>query len=213
MMAYYLYRLLPYRADFATTMTDEERAAMHEHVEYWRSLLQDGKVLVFSPVADPTRSWGLAIVEGDEAELAALRAGDPALRAGVADADFLALPSPVVRPTEVPVGKAPTAAFAYMVIHSPRPEHREDLVAAMLDAGTRMVTHDECTEAGPWIDPSGQVIGWSAWTSRQAFESALPPGFDTIGDGVHPFETRPRQRFHLARIQRAEDHRRELAGQ
>ena len=96
-MSWYLYRLLPDRADFADTMTDAERAAMFAHVEYWRRPLDEGRVLIYSPVADPQHSWGLAIVQADStAELEELRAGDPAVRAGVADADFLLLPMPVV---------------------------------------------------------------------------------------------------------------------
>ncbi|HEY3556560.1 MAG TPA: hypothetical protein VGL05_03835 [Kribbella sp.] len=101
-MAHYLYRLLPHRLDFATTMTDEERAVMQQHVSYWRGHLDDGKVLIFSPVADPARSWGLAIVEADEEGMSTLRAGDPAVLAGIADADFLVLPAPTVRAPVTP---------------------------------------------------------------------------------------------------------------
>jgi hypothetical protein len=34
----------------------------------------------------------MAVVDGEEAELSDLRAGDPAVRSGFADADFLPLP-------------------------------------------------------------------------------------------------------------------------
>jgi hypothetical protein len=96
-MSWYLYRLLPDRADFADTMSDSERAAMLAHVEYWRGPLQEGRALIYSPVADPEHSWGLAIVKADSpAELEELRAGDPAVRTGVAEADFLLLSMPVV---------------------------------------------------------------------------------------------------------------------
>jgi len=54
-------------------------------------------VLIFAPVADPVRSWGLAIVRAEtEAELAELRANDPALLAGIGEIDYLLLPSAVV---------------------------------------------------------------------------------------------------------------------
>jgi uncharacterized protein YciI len=96
-MSWYLYRLLPGRADFATTMNDDELAAMMAHVDYWRGPLDEGRVLIYSPVADPEHSWGLAIVRAESlAELEELRASDPAVLAGVADADFLELPMPVV---------------------------------------------------------------------------------------------------------------------
>ena len=65
---------------------------MGEHVSYWRTHLETGRVLAFGPVADPSRSWGFAIVEGEPDELAELRAADPAVLAGIADADYVPLP-------------------------------------------------------------------------------------------------------------------------
>jgi hypothetical protein len=103
MVTWYLYRLLPHRPDFAATMTQQETAAMMEHFAYWRGHLDAGRVLVFSPVADPERSWGFAVVSAEPDELADLRAGDPAVKAGYADADFLLLPTPVI------AGAAPSA--------------------------------------------------------------------------------------------------------
>jgi uncharacterized protein len=55
-MSWFLYRLLPHRRDFDSTMTDAERDAMGAHVAYWRGHLEAGKALIFSPVADPDRS-------------------------------------------------------------------------------------------------------------------------------------------------------------
>jgi hypothetical protein len=91
-MSWYLYRLLPHRADFARTMTVPERAAMVAHVAYWSELQKTGAALLFSPVDDPVRSWGMAVVQGDEDAVRQLRDGDPAVVAGVAEADFLLLP-------------------------------------------------------------------------------------------------------------------------
>ncbi|WP_205474671.1 YciI family protein [Nocardioides sp. SYSU D00038] len=98
-MSWFLYRLHADRPDFAATMTEEEAATMMAHVEYWRGPLDEGRVLIYSPVADPEHGWGMAVVEADdEAELDALRAADPAVLAGVATADYLHLPVPVVAP-------------------------------------------------------------------------------------------------------------------
>lgn len=70
---------------------------MLAHVEYWRGPMAEGRVLIYSPVADPDGSWGLAVVQADsEVELEALRAGDPAHLADVGDVDWLLLPMPVV---------------------------------------------------------------------------------------------------------------------
>jgi uncharacterized protein len=96
-MSWYLYRLNAHRPDFAQTMTDAEMAAMTAHVEYWRGPSDEGRVLLYSPVADPEHSWGLAIVQAEsEEELEELRAHDPAHLAGVGTIDWLLLPMPVV---------------------------------------------------------------------------------------------------------------------
>lgn len=56
----FLFRLIPPRADFAQTMTDAERHAMDGHTEYWRALLDAGRVVVYGPVADPEGCGGWA---------------------------------------------------------------------------------------------------------------------------------------------------------
>lgn len=102
-MSWYLYRLQAHRPDFAQTMTDTEMATMERHVEYWRGPFEDGRVLIYSPVADPDGSWGLCIVRAEsEDELAALRDGDPAFQADLGRIDWLLLPFPVaVDPTSL----------------------------------------------------------------------------------------------------------------
>lgn len=96
-MSWYLYRLRAGRPDFAQSMSDDETAAMTAHVEYWRGPLNEGRALIYSPVADPEHSWGIAIVRAEsEAELDQLRAHDPAYLAGVGEIDWLLLPMPVV---------------------------------------------------------------------------------------------------------------------
>jgi uncharacterized protein YciI len=96
-VSYYLYRLRAHRADFAQTMTDAEMSAMLAHVEYWRGPMAQGRVLIYSPVADPDHSWGMAVVRAEsEAELEELRANDPAALAGIGEVDWLLLPMPVV---------------------------------------------------------------------------------------------------------------------
>lgn len=97
-MSWYLYRPHAHRPDFAQTMTDDEMAAMTAHVEYWRGPSNEGRVLIYSPVADPEHSWGLAVVSADSEEELELRANDPAHLAGVGTIDWLLLPMPVVTP-------------------------------------------------------------------------------------------------------------------
>jgi len=96
-MSWYLYRLHAHRPDFAETMTAAEMVTMMEHVEYWRGPLAEGRVLIYSPVADPDRSWGMCVVRAEsEAELEELRNNDPAHLAGIGRIDWLLLPLPVV---------------------------------------------------------------------------------------------------------------------
>jgi uncharacterized protein YciI len=95
---WFLYRLLPPRPDFATTMDDRERAAMTEHVGYWRGLLDSGRTIFFGPVADPAGAWGLGIVNGESLDDArALGEADPAVVAGVARFEVLPMLSAVTR--------------------------------------------------------------------------------------------------------------------
>ncbi len=48
-------------------MTDDERAAMVKHVQYWTEQARENKVLVFGPVADPEGAFGIAILSLEEA--------------------------------------------------------------------------------------------------------------------------------------------------
>jgi uncharacterized protein YciI len=84
----FLLRLLPPRADFAQTMTADERDAMERHAAYWRELLHEGRVVVYGPVADPEGVWGLGVVRaGSQAEVIELGERDPVIVAGAATFD------------------------------------------------------------------------------------------------------------------------------
>jgi uncharacterized protein YciI len=100
-MSWYLYRLLPGRRDFAATMTDDERAIMGRHVQYWSEHLASGRVMIFTPVADPAGDWGLGIVQAQTpADAAALGDADPAVVSGIARYDVLALPGAITAPLD-----------------------------------------------------------------------------------------------------------------
>jgi len=79
-----LARLIPPRPDFALTQTPSERAVMLQHVAYCKGLLQEGKALLFGPVADPAGVWGCAVLTvANEAEARALVDRDPAVTSGI----------------------------------------------------------------------------------------------------------------------------------
>ena len=76
---YYAVHLLPSRPNFATTMTESERAIMTDHVSYWMEKMRQGKVYAFGPVFDPKEIYGLGIVAVEnEQELKDIIENDPA---------------------------------------------------------------------------------------------------------------------------------------
>ncbi|GAA0267329.1 YciI family protein [Cryptosporangium japonicum] len=94
----YAYQLRSPRPTFVTDMTDEEKAVMAEHTEYWKGLLADGVAVCFGAVLDPAGPYGLAVVEvGDQAEVDRIAAADPAVRAGL-KVEAHPMPGGFVRP-------------------------------------------------------------------------------------------------------------------
>ncbi len=76
----FVFRLIPPRPDFAFTMTDAERSTMLEHMAYWTRLAEEGQVLAFGPVNDPSGPYGIGIVLADDPGTAELiRDADPAM--------------------------------------------------------------------------------------------------------------------------------------
>lgn len=72
-------KLVPRRSTFAQDMTPEERAIMMQHIAYWKTYLDEGKLLVYGPVMDPAATYGMGILlTEDEEEVKMLIAGDPA---------------------------------------------------------------------------------------------------------------------------------------
>ena len=83
---YFAVKLLPPRADFAQTMTEDERVIMRDHAAYWTSYMDKGMVHVFGPVFDPKGIYGLGIVAVDnEEELKEFIDNDPALKINTAE--------------------------------------------------------------------------------------------------------------------------------
>ena len=65
-MTVFVFRLIPPRPTFALDMSDEERAVMGRHAEYWQPLIDAGQMAIFGPVLDSTGSWGLGVVEAED---------------------------------------------------------------------------------------------------------------------------------------------------
>ena len=86
----FLFRLIPPRADFAQTMTAEEQQAMARHQDYWHQLLNEGRVVVYGPVADPEGVWGMGVLRAEsQQESVLLGQRDPAVALGVCTFDVI----------------------------------------------------------------------------------------------------------------------------
>jgi uncharacterized protein YndB with AHSA1/START domain len=81
---FFLCRLVSPRPTFAQDMNERESSAMREHAAYWKKKAEIGTAVIFGPVMDPKGVWGLGIIEArDEAEVRALQADDPAIKAEI----------------------------------------------------------------------------------------------------------------------------------
>jgi uncharacterized protein YciI len=84
-MSLFVYKLIPPRPTFAEDMDEGEREIMQRHVGYWLGLLEQGKVVIFGPVQEPDRTWGLGVFEAEDADEArAVVDADPAIASGMA---------------------------------------------------------------------------------------------------------------------------------
>ncbi len=101
----FVYKLIPPRASFASDMSDDEKAVMAEHVAYWTTLFESGRVVVFGPVLEPTGGWGLAVVQADNIdEVRAMAENDPAVKTGMCTFELgTMLPGALVRGAGVSV--------------------------------------------------------------------------------------------------------------
>lgn len=98
--AFFLVRLVPPRPTFIVDMNEDERRIMGEHAKYWRGLFAAGTAHAYGPVADPTGAWGVGILEleGGEAAVKRLEAGDPVVSANIGFRyEILSMPTAVVR--------------------------------------------------------------------------------------------------------------------
>ena len=60
---HFVYKLIPPRPTFAAVRTAEERSVMGRPAAYSHQQLEEGRVVAFGPVADPSGIWGLGILD------------------------------------------------------------------------------------------------------------------------------------------------------
>lgn len=97
-MPIFVLRLKSPRANFAQTMTEDERAIMNRHAAHWKPYLDRGDMVVFGPVLTDDDSYGLAVVDtDDEHALREFAAQDPVVTTGTAAFEFGSLAAGHVR--------------------------------------------------------------------------------------------------------------------
>ena len=96
--SYFVYKLIPPRPTFPVDITDAEAAIMEQHFAYWSRFEQRGIVVVLGPVLDPSGTWGLGVIAGDDPnDINALGAEDPAVRSGMSTFEVYAMVDPFIR--------------------------------------------------------------------------------------------------------------------
>lgn len=77
---FYAVKLVPPRPDFAMTMTEDEKAIMGQHMQYWQTYMNKGMVHVFGPVFDPHGVYGFGVLSAaTEEEIKEFLNNDPSL--------------------------------------------------------------------------------------------------------------------------------------
>jgi hypothetical protein len=91
------------------------------------------------------------------------------------------------------------SVFTHMVVHYPKAEHFDDLLASMRRVAVAAQGAAGLVRIGPWRDDrSGRLVGLAIWESREAFEAAAPGIFAVVADDpIMEWSTQPTDIFHL----------------
>ena len=77
--------------------------------------------------------------------------------------------------------------FTHIAIHTPKPEHRDDVIASMQRARAAGDGAKGLLQMGPWREiDGGRLVGLALWESREAFLAAAPGIFAAVADD--PFD-------------------------
>jgi len=87
--------------------------------------------------------------------------------------------------------------YIFMAMHYPAAGKLDEVHASMRRMAESAAGTPGLLEIGPWLDRDRtRVVGISKWTSREAFEAAMP-GSGVPSETIHPGESKPREYFHL----------------
>ena len=89
--------------------------------------------------------------------------------------------------------------FTHIAIHSPKPEHRDEVIASMQRAGAASDGAEGLLQMGPWQEiDGGRLVGLANWESREAFLAAAPDILAVVGaDPFDEWEAEPAVSLHL----------------
>lgn len=98
-MKYYLCKYVPPRADFLSTMSDDERAWMQHHGAYLNRLLEQGVIVAHGPVIDDRGGYGVSLYRiGNDEDIAAFTSADPIVKNGMGHYEHYVMPHLASRP-------------------------------------------------------------------------------------------------------------------
>jgi len=89
--------------------------------------------------------------------------------------------------------------FTHIAIHSPKPEHRDDVLASMHRVDAAAQGAEGLIQIGPWQEiEGGRLVGLAIWESREHFVAAAPAIFAAVGnDPFDVWEDAPIESFLL----------------
>jgi hypothetical protein len=89
--------------------------------------------------------------------------------------------------------------FTHIAIHTPKPEHRDDVIASMRRVDAASAGAKGLVQMGPWREiDGGRLVGLAIWESREAFLAAAPGIFAAVRDDpFDEWEAEPTVSLHL----------------
>jgi quinol monooxygenase YgiN len=96
----------------------------------------------------------------------------------------------------------PVSRVLFQVVHFPKPEHRDDMIAAM-DVIRETSAHIEgLDEIGAFSEPDGsRIVAISVWASPEAMQAGMGELFASVGDlPLDRWETRPYESATLTQV-------------
>jgi len=94
-------------------------------------------------------------------------------------------------------------SYLYLAVHYPKPEHRNDLLAAMQRLNAALQDAPGLIHIGAWQEESGtRIVAISIWESQNAFQEALGRFASAVGDvPFGEWEQRPRELIRASEIE------------